>query len=89
MTAKEQVKGRSMDLVNELPLRPIRSGRDYSAAAAMLDRLALLDEKLDRGQEDYLETLELLIEAYDDRVAPLPADKRTPLERLTYLMKVN
>ncbi|HSV13125.1 MAG TPA: hypothetical protein VLI90_02615 [Tepidisphaeraceae bacterium] len=78
-----------LDLVRHLPLRPIRSGKDYAEAAALLDRLALLDDKLDAGQRDYLETLEMLINAYDDAHARVVPDGRTPLERLKYLMQQN
>src|ERR1700735_2031071 len=84
---------RSMDsfmgLVQEFPLRPIRSQSDYTAASAMLDRLVLRDDRLDAGEADYLETLELLIEAYDDAHAVIKPSGKTPLERLKYLMKQN
>ena len=78
-----------MELVQKFPLRPIRSVSEYAAAAAMLDRLALRDDKLDCGEADYLETLELLIEAYDEKHAAIRPSGRTPLERLKYLMKQN
>jgi antitoxin component HigA of HigAB toxin-antitoxin module len=78
-----------LELVRELPLRPIRSRKEYAEAVVMLDRLALLDDQLDAGQRDYLETLELLIDAYDDAHAAVAPEGRTPLERLKYLMQHN
>ena len=78
-----------MGLVQKFPLRPIRGRSDYAAAAAMLDQLALRDEGLDSGESDYLETLELLIEAYDNDHAVIKPSGKTPLERLKYLMEQN
>ena len=55
-------------LVFEFPLRPLRKKSDFRRAAAMLDRLATAVEgSLSRGEQDYLETLTLLIEDYDRR----------------------
>ena len=79
-----------MALVRRFPLRPIRGEKDYEAASAMLDRLAVRDEQtLDAGERDYLETLELLIEAYDGKrfmTRTAAATSRTPLEWLKALM---
>ena len=78
-----------MELIEELPLKPIRNRKEYSAAESMLDRLALLDDKLDSGQTDYLVTLELLIEAYDQQHAAVVPKGQTPLDRLRYLVEQN
>ena len=92
MTAalKYRLKGPSEDylaLVREFPLYPIRTGDEYDAAAAVLDRLVMKDEKeLTEGEAQYLEALELLIEDYDKKHFGEPADARTPIERLKYLM---
>src|SRR5687767_13310469 len=75
-----------LDLVRQFPLRPIRSAGDYDAASAVLDRLAVREASLARGERDYLETLELLIAAYDDEHVDLDAAGSTPLDRLRYLM---
>ena len=57
-----------MALVRAFALRPIRNRREYdAAAAAIVDRLAVRPEgSLDPGEQDYLDTLTLLIQAYDD-----------------------
>ena len=57
-----------MELIRQLPLRPIRSRLQYAEAAKVLDAL-VMREDLDADEQDYLEVLENLIEAYDDRHA--------------------
>ena len=74
-------------LIRRFPLHPIRSKADYRAASEVLDRLAVRDDDdLDAGERDYLETLEMLIEAYDQKHFRMSADARSPIERLTHLM---
>ena len=69
-----------MALVERFPLRPLRGVADYDLAEAMLDGLILRD--LTPGQQDYLDALTLIVEAYDNAHYPIPADKRPPHERL-------
>jgi HTH-type transcriptional regulator / antitoxin HigA len=74
-------------LIDVFPLRPLRSERDYDAAAAILDALAVRPEgSLDRGEQDYFDTLTMLVEAYDQehyaQVKP-----RDPISMLKYLME--
>src|SRR6185312_10938285 len=77
-----------MALIRRLPLRPIRNDRDYTAAVGVLNRLALRDEgTLDPGEQDYLETLTLLVESYDDRQFRIDTSDVTPLELLKHLME--
>src|SRR5437764_7203346 len=78
-----------MALIRQLPLRPIRTGDQYARAAAMLDNLAVREDDLDAGESDYFDVLSDLIEAYDNRHHPAPADARTPLQRLHYLMQTS
>jgi HTH-type transcriptional regulator/antitoxin HigA len=75
-------------LIDLFPLRPLRSDRDYDAAVKVLDRLAVRPEgSLEVGEQDYLDTLTLLVEAYDrDHCAP-DAEPRDPLAMLNYLMQ--
>jgi antitoxin component HigA of HigAB toxin-antitoxin module len=75
-------------LVQAQPLRAIRTRKDYDAAARMIDRLAVRDE-LDEGEQQYLDALEVLIEAYEDDVIPVNRDRRTPLERLKSAMRTS
>jgi HTH-type transcriptional regulator/antitoxin HigA len=78
---------RYLELVREFPLRPIRSKTDYRRATNMMDRLATHDEgSLPRDQQDYLDTLCLLIEQYDRTHRPL-TPRSDPLARLKHLMQ--
>jgi HTH-type transcriptional regulator/antitoxin HigA len=73
-----------LDLVRRFPLRPIRTGAEYARAAAVLDGLVLRDD-LSRGQQDYLDALALMVEAYDAAHDAVRAG-RTPLQRVRSLM---
>jgi len=74
-------------LVREHPLRPIHDDADYDAAAAMLDRLAVKpEESLTPGERDYLDTLTLLVEAYDAVHYKVPKRAMSGLEALKYVM---
>jgi HTH-type transcriptional regulator / antitoxin HigA len=88
-TAKRVTHGarRYMDLVEQFPLRPIRTKRDYLAATKIMDKLAVRGEDdLSRDELDYLDVLTNLVEAYDGQHVPEPGDG-TPLERLRALME--
>jgi HTH-type transcriptional regulator/antitoxin HigA len=75
-------------LIDRFPLRPLRSARDYDAAVAVLDTLAVRPEgSLDPGEQDYLDTLTMLVEAYDQEHHDWPAQQRDPLSMLKYLMQ--
>jgi HTH-type transcriptional regulator/antitoxin HigA len=52
-------------LMGEFPLRPIKSGAEYDRAARVIHRLALREDRLDAGEEAYLEVLEALVERFD------------------------
>lgn len=57
-------------LVIEFPLVPIRDDAHLARAAAVLDRL--LQQDLDRGQQDYLAVLTDLVEKYEEEHVPIP-----------------
>ena len=69
-------------------LRPIRDDVDYENAVAIVDQLAVLNERT-RDQEDYLETLCELIGKYDDRHYASQRDHRSPVQSLAYLLEQN
>lgn len=74
-------------LINAFPLRPLRSERDYDDAIAVLDSLAVRPEgSLDRGEQDYFDTLTLLVEAYDREHHDPGTKPRDPISMLAYLM---
>jgi len=91
-TTKHLRRDRTADsyltLIEEQPLRAIRTGKDYDAASKMVDRLAVRDV-LDEGEEQYLEAMEVLIEAYENKVMPVQPDGRTPLDRLKAAMRAS
>ena len=74
-------------LIDVFPLRPLHCDRDYDAAAAILDALAVRPEgSLDRGEQDYFDTLTMLVEAYDQE-HHAPAKPCEPISMLEYLME--
>jgi HTH-type transcriptional regulator / antitoxin HigA len=64
--------------------RTIRDKVDYENTAEIVDRLAVLDRRT-AGQEEYLETLTQLIEAYDNANFRIAASS-TPLDAVRFLM---
>jgi HTH-type transcriptional regulator/antitoxin HigA len=75
-------------LIDQFPLRPLRSGRDYDAAVRVLDTLAVRPEgSLDPGEQDYLDTLTMLVEAYDQEHHGIEKEPRDPVSVLKYLMQ--
>lgn len=72
------------------PLRPIADAVDLKNAAEVMNRLAVLNKR-SRDQNDYLETLILLTEAYEaDQIADaLDPAKSSPLEALKYLLETH
>jgi HTH-type transcriptional regulator / antitoxin HigA len=75
-------------LIDLFPLRPLRSERDYDAAVTVLDALAVRAEgSLHVGEQDYLDTLTMLVEAYDQEHHGMDAAQGDPLGMLKYLMQ--
>ncbi len=70
------------------PLRPINDEVDLSSAEEMMDHLAVLDRRT-KDQNDYLQTLILLTEAYEVEQIDdaLDRSKSTGLDALKYLMQ--
>ncbi len=75
-------------LIDLFPLRPLRSEQDYDAAVTVLDALAVRPEdSLDPGEQDYLDTLTMLVEAYDREHYDIDTKHHDPLTMLKYLMQ--
>jgi HTH-type transcriptional regulator/antitoxin HigA len=75
-------------LIDLFPLRPLHSERDYDAAVTVLDTLVVRPEgSLDPGEQDYLDTLTMLVEAYDREHHDIAAQHQDPLSMLKYLMQ--
>jgi HTH-type transcriptional regulator / antitoxin HigA len=62
---------RYIDLVRQVPLRPIRSEGELDRAIAMIDTL-LDQDKRTGDEEDYLDVLSDLVEKYEDEHDPMP-----------------
>lgn len=76
-----------MALVRAFPLRPIRSLREYEAAARIVDQLAIRPEgSLCPGEQDYLDTLTVLIQVHDEEHFRTQALDMEPVDVLKYLM---
>ena len=77
-----------LKLVKRFPLKPIRTHAEYARAGDVLARLVVRPEgSLETGEQDYMEALTLMIEAFDrEHVQLIP--KSSPLESLHYLMEV-
>lgn len=66
-----KAEDRYLDLVRRFPLRPIRSDEELNEAVRVVD--SLLDRRdLASDEEDYLEVLGGLIEAYESEAHPMP-----------------
>ena len=79
MAAKAQNRARGapktdryFELVKRFPLRPLRSEAELDAAIAVIDRLTDCD-RLDPGEEDYLDVLGDLVKKYETENHPMPA----------------
>lgn len=82
-----KLHGDYLRLCQEFPLRCLRSDAEYDAAVAELDRLVVRPEgSLSSGERDYLDTLTLLVAAYDTARFEIRSPRMTPLQRLKYLM---
>jgi len=79
----------SFDELNALhPLRPINDEIDLKNAQEVMDRLAVLNKRT-RDQNDYLETLILVVEAFEasEITDALDRSKSSGLDALKYLMQ--
>jgi HTH-type transcriptional regulator/antitoxin HigA len=72
-------------LVALLPPRRIRDEVDLDNATEVIDRLAVLD-KLTEDQADYLDTLALLVSAYEDEHHTIELSGKNPLDTLKFLL---
>ena len=80
-TTQRRVAGdRYLELVCQVPLRPIRSEAELDSAIAMIDALLDLDER-SGDEEDYLDVLSDLVEKYEDENDPMPTVASTEMLR--------
>jgi HTH-type transcriptional regulator/antitoxin HigA len=87
MITKYKLKGKAKDsymdcLVKFLPLTSIKNDEHLAYASAVVDELIAMDR--DSGQEEYLDALTDLIEAYEDNHVEI--EESTPQEMLKHLI---
>jgi HTH-type transcriptional regulator/antitoxin HigA len=72
------------------PLRPINDEIDLENTEEVMDRLAVLNKRT-RDQNDYLETLILVLEAYEaaDIADALDRSESSGIDAVKYLMEVH
>jgi HTH-type transcriptional regulator/antitoxin HigA len=61
---------RYLELVRRFPLRPLRSDADLDAAIRVVDEL-IDQDALSQPEQDYLDVLSDLVEAYEDGAVPM------------------
>ena len=76
------------ELVHVHTPRAISDGAEYEETQEMIDRLTSIP-KLSEGQKEYLDTLTILLEAYEQEHDPLEGKEVTGLGALKYLMEQN
>ena len=65
-----KTEDRYLDLVRQFPLRPLRTDADLDAAVAVID--SLIDRpRLSAPEQDYLDVLSDLVEAYEAEAVPM------------------
>ncbi|HSQ58437.1 MAG TPA: helix-turn-helix domain-containing protein, partial [Gemmata sp.] len=74
-------RDRYLDLIQRFPLRPIRSDSDLDAAVEVIDSLIDQDRR-SAAEEDYLDVLSDLVEAYEDKTIPISQPDDSGMLRL-------
>jgi HTH-type transcriptional regulator/antitoxin HigA len=75
-----------MELVQRLPLKTIKNDQEHERAAAMISEL--MGRALDSGAADYLDTLIVLVNKYEDEHHAI-SEAMTPQEAMRGLMEAN
>jgi HTH-type transcriptional regulator / antitoxin HigA len=88
-TAKKahRIEDDYLDLIREFPLRSLRNEKDHELAGRILNRLLMRQTPRSQGQQQYLEALIELSQAYEARVHRFEFQKMTPLEAVQYFME--
>ncbi len=85
-TMNYPVRDSYLDMVRRFPLRPIRSDAESDAAAVILDKWFGRSD-MDAGEEDYVQTLTLLVADYEQKHRPYELAESTVTDRLRFTMK--
>ena len=81
----QKLPGRFNDLVQLVPPRAIHDESTYENTMKMIDRILKLP-KMTKGQEQYLDTLSTLVEAYEAEYHAIDTSDITPIEILQSFM---
>ena len=85
-TLPKRMPGTYRGLVRLLAPRPIRDDIDLKNVTEIMDRLAVLDNRTS-DQEDYLEVLATLVEAYEKDRREIDVSHISPLDTLKFLVQ--
>jgi HTH-type transcriptional regulator/antitoxin HigA len=72
---------RYVELIHEFRLRPIRTEKELDAATAVVHKL-VTQKSLTKEEQDYLDVLTDLVEAYEDVHYPIPKTSGREMLRL-------
>ena len=79
---------RYLELVQQFPLRPFRAKTEYKRALALVDHFAVAEEgSLPPDEQDYFDTLVLLVEDCEFRNEAVDTSKVDPIAVLKHLME--
>ena len=76
-----------MGLIRRFPLKPIKDDEEHAEAVEMIGEL--MGRKLDNGASDYLDTLILLVNKYEDESHTPRGVHLSPQEALRAIMNAN
>lgn len=82
----KDLPSRFEELVQMYPPRAIHDEADYENAQEIIDRLTSI-ARLTKGQKAYLDTLTVLLSAYERERFPIDTDDISGLDSLKYLME--
>ena len=84
----EKLPASFAELVRLFPPQAIHDEITYGNTQELIDRLTSTP-KLTAGQAEYLETLTILLEAYENEHEQIHTGKLSPLDMLRYLLESN
>ena len=84
--SSRRVRDSYMELVQRFPLKTIKSDAEHARASAIVSEL--IGRKLDVGADDYLDTLLVLVNKYEDEHHDISEEVK-PQQALRALMEFN
>ncbi len=84
---QQPAAGTYMDLIRRFPLRPIKDDAEHEQAVGVVGEL--MGRKLDSGATDYLDTLILLVNKYEDENHTPRGVHLSPRDALRAIMNAN